>query len=265
MKHLRFENIPVPERKRQALEDMPTSEFVHGEKPFEYDYEFPGGERLEADQDDGGLGHIRILRGQAVLFDAADLLPEGFKLVTPKYFQQHPDEERLEDYVASSWVTSSERKLILLGEFRTPRDFLGLLHEIGHARLDSDDDVEALIAIGLQLAEAEKGKDKDSEVILSEDQAKIVSRMERRAWAWSLGAFRKIQHETKIDFGPIFPSFSDFKGYVDSNLATYRRASEWIIQEGYDPDFHRELERLFDRWKYSRGGSYKRSNRRTSS
>jgi len=139
-------------------------EFTRGEVPLKYSYTFSKGERLDVSQDENGIAYIGITRGEKSIFDASRLLPPDFKFVTPTYFIKSIKEYRLEDYHynTSGWAVSPDRKMVLVGEFRSPRDLLTLLHEIGH----------------VQSPDKKLGS-----VTRSGKEARIRSREERRAWA----------------------------------------------------------------------------------
>jgi len=247
-KNLKFE-APHVERE-EYRRHKPSQEFLDAETPFEYNFVLPGGEKLEAFQSKRGGGSIVIKRGNEVVLDFSELLPEGFKFVTPTYFKKHPKDSSLFDYFDNSWGASMTRKMILLGELKKPQDLLTLFHEIGHSHDDSSEDVEELERIGSIEEELATTKDLEYKVLLSEDLAKLKSKKERKAWAGALRILRKIQRESGVDLRSLFPTFDDLKKYMNEALATYRRSHEWIIKQGYDEGFYKELQRLFDRWQY---------------
>lgn len=246
---LKFEKEYIQKEAEQRY--TPSEEFLDGEKPLEYNFKFSTGEKFIAVQSNRGGGIIVIERSGKKIFDFADILPEGYKFVTPTYFKKHPNERHLLDYTDNDWRESSKRKLIFLGEFKSPQDILILLHEIGHATSSgAEEDAKIRERLEDDYYESLSSKDAVSKVLVSEEKAKIISKSERQAWAWALKSIRKIQKETGVDFKSLFSSFSDIKQYIDSALATHRRSFEWIIKDSYDEDFYKELQTYFDRWQY---------------
>lgn len=246
---LKFEKEYVIEKAER--ENTPSEEFLEGKKPFEYDFKFSTGEKFIAVQSNRGGGIITIERNSKEIFDFANILPKNYKFVTPTYFKKHPKEEGLFDYVDTDWRETPKRKLILLGEFKSPQDVLTLLHEIGHAATPgTEEDMRTREQLEDDYYEALSNKDTVSKVLFSEEKAKIISRSERWAWAWALKNMRKIQEKTGADFKSLFPSFSDVRRYINDCLASHRRSFEWIIKDSYDKDFYKELQTYFDRWQY---------------
>ena len=96
---------------------------------------------------------------------------------------------------------------------------MGLFHEIGHAQNDTKTELTAEQKIREELAKLEG--DRNYEVLLNEDLAKILSKSERWAWAWTLKTLKNFKKEWEIDIYSLFPNFSDLKQYIDNNLATY--------------------------------------------
>lgn len=242
----------LPSKKKAETEEDIDWGFIRGEIPFQYSHIFSTGERIEAFQDKQGLGRIRIKNREGAVFNASTLLPEGWKFVTPAYFKNFPEEESLLDYVGGGWETSHDRKLILLGKFASPQDFLLLLHEIGHAQSDTAEDIKAQEEAERELFDIRSSKgykkegDRSYEVLLEEDVAKLVSKMERRAWAWAVLALRRIQKDTGINAKNFFPALQDLQEYIDNCLASHRQRFDWIVK--YDLDFPKELRKMFERW-----------------
>ena len=250
MGKLYFENLSPRERDGIRKQYAPSEEFLEGKKPFGFKYTFPSGEQLKARQSNRGQGFVEIERNGKIVFNAADLLPEGWKLITPTYFQKHPNEESLFDYLGNHWQTSSDRKLILLGESKSAQDLLlSLLHEMGHTMNDSEDELVAFDALEDELGRA---KDLTYKTLLREERAKDQSKVERRAWAWALTTLRNIARDNEVDMTPLFPSAQDVRNYVHNCLADYRRGYEDIIAKGLDEDFYKDLQQYFDRWQYDK-------------
>ena len=245
---LHLEHFSQKEKREMEARDRPSEEFREGRVPFGFRHTFPGGEKFIARQSNKGQGMITLEKDGAAVLDFSALLPEGWKFVTPTYFQKHPEEESLADYFDNDWAASPDRKMVLCGEFKTPQDILGLLHEIGHAVNDTSEENDAW-----ENLEEEKRNTRDSAytVLLDEEIAKNRSKSEGGAWAWAIRAMRRTQAETGADFRGLFSSPAGVKEYVHYYLANHRRGYERIIREDLDPSFYKELQTLFDRWQYA--------------
>jgi hypothetical protein len=216
-----------------------SEEYRAGLKPLEYRYEFAGGKVLEASQDQAGIAHIVFRDKNGIAFDFASLLPEGMKLVTPIYFKNFPEEKKQGDFTEFGWMVDDKRGLVLMGEFKTPKHLLALLHEIGHLRNNSSEDMNLRDILRDQsfrgyygISQAEK------------DFARVVSKTERDAWSWALQTIRKIQNEIGFDYSDFFPKFHDFKRFIAYFLGNYRNDFAWLAT---DADFSKEMKKLFDR------------------
>ncbi len=249
MNKLHFEKMTPEARKKFKDEYFSRPEYIDGKVPFEYKHTFSSGEVLEAFQDEEGIGHVIIQRDGKTIFDFSKFLPPDFLLVTPKYFQKFPKKKQLFDSIGE-WEANFNRRLIFLGDFKSLKDILSLLHEIGHMENNTPEDTEdrRRLLVG--------SPDDDFSVlpraVSSEKKlAKLHSKIEREAWAWAIFAIRKAERDTGIKLSEIFPKFSDLKKYINDCLGGYRRSHEWIIKEGHDEDFYKAMEKLFDRWKYS--------------
>jgi len=82
-------------------------------------------------------------------------------------------------------------------------------------------------------------------VTRSGKEARIRSREERRAWAWAISTFRKIEKDTGIDFRTVFPTQKELKRHIDNYLASHRQFWEQYL--GNDPTFSLESRKLFDK------------------
>ncbi len=258
-KKLHFEKRSPEERAKAIQESTPRKEYREGQSPLEYHYEFPGGEKLEASQDEKGLGHIVIKRGNEIIWDADSILPKGFKFVTPTYFKKMPPEqvENIDESLIGNWAAELDRKYIMMGEFKKPQDFLGFLHEIGHARHDTPEGVaefyklkDELMNLESSLTPAPEYTSKKTSIL--KEMTKTGSKIERRAWADTLQMMRQVQNDTKADLRSLFPSFKDCKQYINGCLATYRREYEELSTYFIEPDFYKELQKYFDKWQYEK-------------
>jgi len=252
--------------KRRALKESFAAherhkDFVEGHRPFAVEYDLPDGKRLEGFQDEGGVAHLVIKEGDDIVLDFGEFLPEGFRFITPMYFEKNPEEEALTDYLMGDmWASDPERKIIKMGEFEFPQDILTLLHELGHANNDTIEELKEMQKIEDEAWELrkeqeeheEEEKDRAYEILLEEDHVKELSRIERRAWAWALTTVRRLHQERGIDLRGLFSDFEELQDYVNNALGSYRRSYEWIVFEGHDPDFYKELQQLFDKWQYDK-------------
>lgn len=232
-------------------ESLPSPEFIDGEIPLEYRYTFPGGEEFRVRQDDSGKGIITLEKDGRIVFDFASLLPEQWRFVTPIYFKKHPDRKWHNMYIP--WTFNLEHKLIMLGDFKTPQDILGLLHEMGHAESTTMEDLESRHNCAKQAFSIRK-QGKAPPVSLEEEYARITSKIERLAWAWAVRIMKDIQAFAGVNLRSLFPKFANLKKYINDQLATYRRDYEHIITSGEDEDFYKKLQTYFDRWQYEKPG-----------
>lgn len=249
MEKLHFEKRTDEAKKKFEDDFFSRPEYIAGEKPFEYQHVFSSGESLKAFQDEEGAGHVVIQRDGKTIFDFSSLLPPDFIMAAPKYFQTFPEKEEFDDPIGR-WSASLDlnRKLILLGEFISPKNILSLLHEIGHINADSPKEKKERQGLLLDVS----ADFIDLSKLSSEKKLiRLKSKMERRAWAWAISAMRKVQKETGIPLSEIFPAFSDLKKFINDQMGGYRRHHEWIIRGGFDENFYKEMEKLFDRWKYT--------------
>ena len=111
MEKLHFEDLSPLEKRNQERKFKPSEEFLEAKKPFEYNYTFSGGEILVARQSNTGQGIIEFRKDDEKIFDARDLLPAGWKFVTPTYLKKHPKEESLFYYLDNTWAASPERNV----------------------------------------------------------------------------------------------------------------------------------------------------------
>lgn len=245
-------SLENPQKDKSDWGDLPSEDFIEGKVPFEFSYVFPDGKVMEVLQDKDGIGNVVIRDRDQIIFNATSLLPSQYKLVTPTYFLKFPEER---DFTGS-WTTDHDRKIINLGEFKSPQDLLSILHEIGHSANDKAEELKKMDEIDKKLnfisTEKQKrgGKESGYDAWLEKEDARLRSRIERRAWAWALNQLRELKQKRGLPTEVLFPTFEHLKKYVDDNLASYRRAYEWIVEEGYDPGFYKELKELFDKGQY---------------
>ena len=252
MEKLNFENPKKQfQEESERLEHFAKSKFRTGELSFDFNFSFPNGIKIEGHQDKKGIGHVRIRGEKKIIFNAEELLPSGWKFVTPAYFEKSPEEETLDDYLFDTWSTSYDRKLILLGQMDSPKEILTLLHEIGHSINDSLEDLKIMKQLLEEKKAVKNRKDLVYKTLLGEEEAKISSKVERRAWAYAIKMLKKIAREADIDLDLFFANFNDLKRFINDSLATYRRPYETIITKGYDKEFYKELQKYFDRWEYA--------------
>lgn len=216
--------------------------YSEGEIPLAYEHFFEDGTTLEASQNEEGIARITIKNGDRVLFDASRAVPEGYLLVTPTYQNVHFGRLTGPSSIGR-WHVEHERKLIHVGEFRDERDLLTLFHEIGHARNDTPQQIRQFRELDEEIYRAKIQKDRDHEVLLEEEKARLHGTMERRAWAYAISALRRLQ-EDGFNWREIFPRRADLLAHVHARLGSYGHSYAEAILER-DPAFKRELERLF--------------------
>lgn len=211
------------------LPGRPAPEFV---------YVFPNRREFCVERRYDDSLRITIGKKDRAIFDMDELLPAGYRFVSIEYIEALDDPE-------TSWIpwfTDHKRKEIHVGEFEDAGDILGLLHEVGHAAIDADSEErrkwkELFAELGTE--------DKLYSILVQEEQAKLESVIERRAWAYSLLAMRFLSKNFGLDFKSIFTSYKSAVDYINSQLKTYRETYESLIEE--DPSFREELRALFDR------------------
>lgn len=197
----------------------PESEGVGN--PIEYTYGFPPSKAFEVSRLPDDSLSIVLKEGKQIIFDFGSLLPKGWRFVT-------------DEYKWRKWSANVRFKHVHVGLFEGPQDILGLLHEIGHANIDSDSQET------LQLI-------KYRESGTSEEQAKLESIRERRAWAFALFALRSLNRKQNLDLNQLFPTSEAARNYIDRDLRIYKEGYKHLF--GTNPTFEKELIFLFDKSK----------------
>lgn len=253
MKHLHFEEISDTEKEeiKKVLED--SQEYSEGKIPLAYQYMFPDGKTFQALQDENGFGRLLVVKKEKIIFDFSKLVPSDVKFVTPTYFEKHPDDTAGNDWFREhgGWGAHLLWKKIFCGELKDPRQILNILHEAGH--INNNNEEEFRVRKHLVHSAASNAGELQNFIAVDKKLAKLTSIMERKAWAWALTAAKKISRETGVDFCHLFSNFQDIKNYIRDCLRPYRSSREWIIRGGFDENFYKEMEKLFDRWKYVPG------------
>lgn len=239
-----LEKFPTPQ------EGLPLWErefrYKSGEIPLEYNHTFQSGENLRAFQDEKGIAHVVLERNGKTIFNADDLVPRDYVLAAPLYVEQELEKQGKEVplFGTGEWITDHTHKLINVGEFHQPQDIISLLHEIGHARIDDPKLLSKMREIQA-LWEGRPRNDKDYEVLLYEEEAQLMSVLERNAWAYALNVLRNLRNKG-FDFHVIFPNFEDIKQEISQSLKSYREGYSGYILKS-DPSFYKDLQKLFDK------------------
>lgn len=238
-----------PSFERSGFLEVPPG-YSSTETRIEYHYVFPSREILEAKEQPDGTVQIVIKSGENVFFDFIQLLPGGYKFVSYPYVA-HLEKETGEDVPWVGWLAVPKWKHIQIGDFESPKDILGLLHEVGHI---TNYELEER-GVKKERVEHERFRLKDEEVeyagdtelftLHQEEIAKVISRTERDAWAYAARILRKLNRELKIDLKDLFPDQKSVKKVIDEDLATYRKNFEWLVEN--DPTFGDDLQKMFDR------------------
>jgi len=187
------------------------SEYVEGRERLKYKYQFSSGELFEATEDVGEAKFV-ILRDGKEIFNFKELVPEGFKFLTPKYWPNPVESDGLEkrqgESIRGKWACGEDA--ISVGKFDSIRDVVALLHEIGHS----------------------KGKipfmERQTAHIMGEKKREIelYSQEERSAWAEALKAARKVDRDLGVDLFEGFYDTEDLKEYIYTCLTTHRYLAE---------------------------------------
>jgi hypothetical protein len=205
----------------------PRREYREGILPLKFEYKFDDGKKLIAEEKKG-IAKIVLKKDNKVIFNLSDLLPKDYKFVTPAFARNTKDEylkQQCEE--GSIWATDADKKSVLIGDWRDPRDIITLLHEIGHANqkterikvLEKMLEMPANTGLGIEdyFVNATKARMKTIRKAVSEN-----SKLEREAWAYALNKFREIQKEKDIDLKSLFPNLVSLKTFIYPCLKSYR-------------------------------------------
>lgn len=185
--------------------------------------------------------------GKKMIFDFSSLLPEGWVFADEKYAEIKAREISFDRKINPGWKVLPELKIIQFFLFLSgPKCLMSILHEIGHARNDKDA-FEKRKQFSEEIENAKRQKSIDFEVVISKEEARVVSFLERRAWAYAISTLRNILLNIGVDVGEIFPNSASLKCFCSECLETYSHSYSWI--EEHDPDFIKTLEKLFEKKK----------------
>ncbi len=197
-------------------------------------FEFADGKVFEAYPNPDDTASIVIKENDKVIFNFADLLPEGYIFVTKAYVGKY--EEREADFpLWHPWTAHRELKWIQLPRLENEGDVFAILHEMGHAKDFSTQEYLKDLAHFNQFTKQEA--------------VRFYSDRERRAWAFALRTARLLQKQKGINIQGIYPSFEDLKNYIDSFLASHREDLEESM--ALDPELFESLKKLFDRRQFA--------------
>lgn len=212
------------------------------EGKFEYSYEFPGGEKFEVAEREDGMMKIILKKDNQDIFDFSTLLPEDWKFVSEDYVRRLSEKTKKE-IPWIGWLADHDRKLIQIEDFESPKDFLTLLHEIGHAQKNQPEDLKKYNAMLERLFPADINFPKP----LKKEHARIADKVEREAWDYGLALLKKLEKQFDLDLKKIFPTQDRVKSFINENLLKYRKIYEKTSSSELDPEFYEELKKLFDK------------------
>jgi hypothetical protein len=190
-------------------------EYIEGREKLKYKYEFSSGEFFEATEN-GGEAKFIISREGKEIFNFKNLLPSGFKFVTPEYwinlsefdenspanFRANPQEYKKDNQ--GNWTCGPD--FISVGKVTSLRDVMAILHEMGHARKTG--------GIGIHLTGDKK------------EEMEQMSQEERIAWAEALKLAKIISNGLGVNLFEQFSDLEDLKKSIYTGLATHRYLAE---------------------------------------
>ena len=196
-------------------------EYAEGKIKLNYKYTFTTGEAIEATEDKDGIAKIIIKRGDQMIFDFQDLIP-NYKFLTPtgqrsRSFRTQPNGE----FMYSQFM-------IAVGDMHDsdPRAILLLLHEVGHGinlnrnRSKTDaykNDLGARTEWGYLSGLFKKGSAERRKELVE-----LISKSERNAWAEALKITRQIKEKEGLNLLEGFKNFDELEELISSTLLTYR-------------------------------------------
>lgn len=213
-------------------------------EPFEFEYSLSEGGKIEAKKQEDKTVQITIENKDGEKFDFASLLPPDYVFASFDYVAEL-SEKTGEEIVWVPWFCDHKHKLITIGEFgdfKDHRDILGVLHEIGHARKNTPEELKALQEAEEEFCHADNKTDR---ALWAAEEARILSKMERKALAYAIKTLRNILKKLGLSIKEFFDSPSEMLKYVKDDLKSYKENYEWIEEE--DEEFNEELGRLFDK------------------
>jgi hypothetical protein len=151
-----------------------------------------------------------------------------------------------EEIVWRDWLTNHEEKLIMLDDFEGPQDILSLLHEIGHARNDTQEEIRERNQAREEYQKALIEGDKKKETLWIKKIARLISPIERRNWAYAVRTLRKICRETDLEIKDFFPNSKEMQRFIKRNLRSFKGM---FYQVALEASFIEELDDLFDKSK----------------
>jgi hypothetical protein len=194
----------------------PRPEYVEGKIKLALTHEYSNSGVLHCTENDDGVAAITLTSPNKVI-DFSEFT-KGYKFVTPSFWLAHGYKKGF-----GNFEVDYKRQVVSLGDMRSARDLLSVLHEIGHLQNSS------FTIIGGNSVELSKRN----------------SQVEREAWADALNLCRKIKQQAGTDVLEVFKNFEDVKKYIYASLVTYRYSVE-------DPNTMDELRKYFDKGKFVR-------------
>lgn len=185
-----------PEKPKYFPEDSYPKETppLEIKKRVFFEHTFSNGAKLIVEQGENQKASVRIEGKKKIDFN--DLIAPGYA------FKISEEENRSESINPIS-------KKITIGIWTSPKDLLGLLHEIGHSFQPYLTEMVREKHFGPQLTEVQ--------------QMKRESKSERDAWAIALKIMKKLQKELGFPIiREIFSSLEEIREYIRSCLKEYR-------------------------------------------
>ncbi len=159
-----------------------------------------GGGVINSNEDENGIVKIILNLKNGVVLDFSNLLPDGWKFVSPTFLIKSGKEK-----VAGVWSANLEQKTISVGEIKGTESVFALLHEIGHA-LDKE-----------KMKKANEVYENYGE---SRSFNSFSSSAERVAWANAINLMRKLRDDGINLFE--FIGWEDFRSFMYKSLADHR-------------------------------------------
>lgn len=261
--------VEVKKRVEKLLTARP--EYRAGVLKLNFEYNFSTGEVFKAEEDEKGVAHIFIKNEEGVIVDFSNILPSGYKFVTPSFLKSHQEilsyhNKHTSGDILNGWFMCPKDKLIVIGDLHMPEGIFALLHEIGHIYKEED-------------LQKSSQKDDENEAIGEKNikeiyQRKIFSNSEkeRSAWFVAIQIARRIKEKENIDIFEVFKTKEELTEFIYGALLTHKVVGRVALAVSEDEDrgfskmwdamfgnFDREDERdiffrkLFDKGHLRRG------------
>lgn len=198
----------------------PRREYVEGVKKLNFEYIFSNGDILKANENEGGIARIVVIRDGKAVLDFNDLFFGNiYRFVTPTYFQREISTTRIgHENPRGTW--NFQPFLIAVGDMRDAKSLMYLLHEVGHARdyiTEKHHLMETLENWKKNTGLFSAKKRTEREALIEE-----ISSNERDAWANALKLAHTIKIENDIDLMEGFDDLDDLKDTINGAFLSFR-------------------------------------------